>query len=123
MPSKKNYGSISISKLQDGKNALSVNINAPTQFFKSSNGVNYSPTNIVLTPIFQGGATFKKWQFSLNGDNNWTDVISSTNGVTIGSVGGVQNCLTIQNTSTLFNTSASTVSFRVTIMESETIMM
>lgn len=29
---KKNYGSISISKLQDGKNALSVNINAPTQF-------------------------------------------------------------------------------------------
>ena len=121
MPSKKNYGSISISKLQDGKNALSVNINAPTQFFKSSNGVNYSPTNIVLTPIFQGGATFKKWQFSLNGDNNWTDVISSTNGVTIGSVGGVQNCLTIQNTSTLFNTSASTVSFRVTIMESETI--
>ena len=121
MPSKKNYGSISISKLQDGKNALSVNINAPTQFFKSSNGVNYSPTNIVLTPIFQGGATFKKWQFSLNGDNNWTDVISSTNGVTIGSVSGIQNCLTIQNTSTLFNTSASTVSFRVTIMESETI--
>ena len=121
MPSKKNYGSISISKLQDGKNALSVNINAPTQFFKSSNGVNYSPTNIVLTPIFQGGATFKKWQFSLNGDNNWTDVISSTNGVTIGSVSGIQNCLTIQNTSTLFNTSASTVSFRVTIVESETI--
>ena len=121
MPSKKNYGSISISKLQDGKNALSVNINVPTQFFKSSNGVNYSPTNIVLTPIFQGGATFKKWQFSLNGDNNWTDVISSTNGVTIGSVSGIQNCLTIQNTSTLFNTSASTVSFRVTIVESETI--
>ena len=119
--SKKNYGKISISKLENGKNALGININTPTQLFKSSNGKTYLPESIVLTPVLQGGATFTKWQFSLNGDNSWTDVNSNTNGVTIGSVGGVENCLTIRNTSTLFNTSTASVSFKAKILQSDII--
>lgn len=119
--SKKYYGAITISSIKDGKNALSVDISAPTQFFKSSNGTTYVPASIILTPVFQGGATYRKWQYSLNGENSWTDINSSTNGVTIGKVNSVDNCLTIQNTSTLFNTSASSVSFRVNIVESDDI--
>ena len=46
-----------------GAAAKSVDITATTQVFKSTDGgTTFSPDTIKLTPLFQGGISFGKWQ-------------------------------------------------------------
>lgn len=91
-----------------GAAAKSVDITATSQVFKSTDGgLTFSPDNIKLTPVFQGGIAFSKWQYSTNGGTSWTDVASGSNGLTIAS--GV---LTIAKTCTLFTDSITALSFK-----------
>lgn len=91
-----------------GADAKSVQINSSTQYFKSVNGgVSYTPDTITLTPIFQGGITYLKWQYSLDGGRTWTDVNGSTNGVSVST-----SVLTLKNTSTLFTDKISSIPFK-----------
>ena len=81
-----------------GAAAKSVDITASSQIFKSTDGgATFSPDTIKLTPVFQGGILFSKWQYSTNGGTLWTDVTSGSNGLTISS-----RVLTIAKTCSLF---------------------
>ena len=81
-----------------GTSAKSVNIVASSQVFKSiDGGSTFSPDTITLTPVFQGGISYSKWQYSTNG-STWTNVTSGSNGLTIAS--GV---LTIAKSSNLYS--------------------
>lgn len=66
-----------------GKDAASCNILASSSSFISSDGITYTPENIVLTPQFQG-CKYAKWQYSVNGIN-WSDVVNGQNGLMINS--------------------------------------
>lgn len=91
-----------------GAAAKSVDITATTQVFKSTDGgTTFSPDTINLTPLFQGGISFGKWQYSINGGTSWADVASGSNGLTIAS--GV---LTIAKTCSLFTNSLTALSFK-----------
>lgn len=91
-----------------GAAAKSVDITASSQIFKSTDGgATFSPDTIKLTPIFQGGISFSKWQYSTNGGTSWTDVTIGSNGLTISS--GV---LTITKTCSLFTGSVTSLSFK-----------
>lgn len=88
-----------------GAAAKLVDINATSQVFKCpTDSTTYSPTTIVLTPTFQGGISYNKWQYSTNGGSSWTDVSSGSHGLTISS-----GKLTIQNSSDLYNSTTSVI--------------
>ena len=90
-----------------GTDAKSVDITASSQVFKSTDGGStFSPDTIKLTPVFQGGISYSKWQYSTNG-STWTDVTSVSNGLTIAS--GV---LTIAKSSNLYSDTVTSVSFK-----------
>lgn len=60
-----------------GVAAKSIDITASSQVFKSTDGgMTFSPDTIKLSPIFQGGISFSKWQYSINGGTSWVDVAS-----------------------------------------------
>lgn len=91
-----------------GTSAKSVDITASSQVFKSTDGGStFSPDTIKLTPVFQGGISYSKWQYSTNGGSSWTDVSSGSHGLTISS--GV---LTIAKTSDLYTSSVTSISFK-----------
>lgn len=91
-----------------GDAAKSIDIIASSQVFKSTDGgMTFSPDTIKLTPIFQGGISYSKWQYSINGGTSWADVASGSNGLTIAS--GV---LTIAKTCSLFTNSITALSFK-----------
>lgn len=92
----------------DGAAGMVANIIASSQIFKSTDGgIVFSPDSIVLTPSLQI-VTYSKWQYSTNGGTTWIDAESGSNGITIGTVNAVANCLTLVKTSALFYTSAIT---------------
>ena len=91
-----------------GSSAMSVDINATSQIFKSNDGgTTYTPDTIVLTPVFQN-CSFSSWQYSTNGGSTWSTVVSGSNGLTLSS-----NVLTIAKTSALFTSTVTSVVFRV----------
>ena len=91
-----------------GTAAKSIDITATSQVFKSTDGgQTFSPNTIILTPVFQGGISFSKWQYSTNGGSNWVDVVSGNNGLYISS--GV---LTINKTSALYTDSITSITFK-----------
>lgn len=91
-----------------GAAAKSIYITASSQVFKSTDGgTTFSPDTIKLTPVFQGGITYSKWQYSVNGGSSWTDVTSGSHGLTISS--GV---LSIAKTSDLFTDTVTSISFK-----------
>ncbi len=91
-----------------GTAAKSIDITATSQVFKSTDGgQTFSPNTIILTPVFQGGISFSKWQYSTNGGSNWVDVVSGNNGLYISS--GV---LTINKTSALYTDSVTSITFK-----------
>lgn len=103
---------------QDGADAKLAIINTSSQIFKAESGSNtYSPNSIVLTPTFQN-CTYVRWQYSTNG-TSWTNVTSGNNGLTIGTVNNVQNCLTISNSSTLFTNAVTSLVFKLVTNNSE----
>lgn len=91
-----------------GTSAKSVDIVASSQVFKSiDGGSTFSPDAITLTPVFQGGISYSKWQYSVDGGSTWTDVTSGSHGLTISS--GV---LSIAKTSDLFTETVTSISFK-----------
>lgn len=91
-----------------GTAAKSIYITASSQVFKSTDGgTTFSPDTITLTPVFQGGITYSKWQYSVNGGSSWTDVTSGSHGLTISS-----GILTIAKTSDLYTDSITSISFK-----------
>lgn len=91
-----------------GTDAKAVNVTASSQIFKSTDGgLTYSPETIKLTPAFQGGISFGKWQYSINGGTSWADVVSGQNGLTVAS--GV---LTIAKTCAFYTKDITSISFK-----------
>ena len=91
----------------EGTKANTCKIMASTNVFKSNDGgVTFSPSTITLTCKVQT-VTFSKWQYSLDGGSTWKDVVSGSNGLTISS-----NVLTIAQTSSLYNTTVTSITFK-----------
>ena len=91
----------------EGTKANTCKIMASTNVFKSNDGgVTFSPSTITLTCKVQT-VTFNKWQYSLDGGSTWKDVVSGSNGLTISS-----NVLTIAQTSSLYNTTVTSITFK-----------
>lgn len=90
-----------------GDDAKDCTITATSDVFKSiDGGSTYSPTSITITPFYQA-VNYSKWSYSTNGGSSFSDVTSSTNGVSISNTSPYP--LTVQNSSTLFNTNSSIV--------------
>ena len=91
-----------------GTSAKSVDITANSQIFKSTDGgQTFSPDTIKLTPTFQGGISFSKWQYSIDGGVTWKDVVSGNNGLYISS-----SILTINKTSNLYTDTTTSITFK-----------
>lgn len=91
-----------------GTSAKTVDIIANSQIFKSTDGgQTFSPETIKLTPTFQGGISFSKWQYSIDGGVTWKDVVSGNNRLYISS--GV---LTINKTSNLYTDTTTSITFK-----------
>lgn len=91
-----------------GTSAKSVDIIANNQIFKSTDGgQTFSPDTIKLTPTFQGGISFSKWQYSIDGGVTWKDVVSGNNGLYISS-----SILTINKTSNLYTDTTTSITFK-----------
>lgn len=91
-----------------GTSAKSVDIIANNQIFKSTDGgQTFSPDTIKLTPTFQGGINFSKWQYSIDGGVTWKDVVSGNNGLYISS-----SILTINKTSNLYTDTTTSITFK-----------
>ena len=97
----------------DGAAGKVANIIASSQIFKSTDGgIVFSPDSIVLTPSLQI-VTYSKWQYSANGGTTWVDAESGSNGITIGTVNAVDNCLTLVKTSALYTSAITSVVFKL----------
>ena len=97
----------------DGAAGKVANIIASSQIFKSTDGgIVFSPDSIVLTPSLQN-VTYSKWQYSTNGGTTWVDAESGSNGITIGTVNAVDNCLTLVKTSALYTSAITSVVFKL----------
>lgn len=92
----------------NGSPAKSIDITSSSQIFKSTDGgVTFAPDIITLTPRLQGGITYSKWQYSVNGGKTWDDITSTTNGISITS--GV---LSISKNSTLYTKTITSIVFK-----------
>lgn len=101
----KTSNQITISNVSD---ARAVTVTATSQIFKSvDGGATFSPDTIQITPVFQGGISYSKWQYSLNGGRTWTDISSGAHGLSVSS--GV---LTIAKTCDLYTDSVTSISFK-----------
>lgn len=108
------YDEITIVKVSDGAkgdngdNAKTVSLTSSSQVFKSTDGgLTFTPDNIVITPNYQN-VSYSKWQYSTDGGISWTDVSSSTNGVTYSSTS-----LTLSKSSTLFTNKVTSIIFKI----------
>ena len=108
------YDEITIVKVSDGAkgdngdNAKTVSLTSSSQVFKSTDGgLTFTPDNIVITPNYQN-VSYSKWQYSTNGGSSWTDISSSTNGVTYNSTS-----LTLSKSSTLFTEKVTSIIFKI----------
>ena len=91
-----------------GDSAKTVSLTSSSQVFKSTDGgLTFTPDNIVITPNYQN-VSYTKWQYSTNGGSSWTDVSSSTNGVTYSSTS-----LTLSKSSTLFTNKVTSIIFKI----------
>ena len=96
-----------------GDSAKTVSLTSSSQVFKSTDGgLTFTPDDIVITPNFQN-VTYSKWQYSTNGGSSWTDVGSSTNGVTYNSTS-----LTLSKSSTLLTDKVTSVAFKIVTNDS-----
>lgn len=91
-----------------GSSAKAIDVTASSQVFKSTDGgATFSPDTITLTPIFQGGINYSKWQYSTNGGSSWTDLSNGSHSCTI-----VSGVLTVNKSCDLFTDAITTVSFK-----------
>lgn len=96
----------------NGAAAKLITISPSAQIFKASEGATggFTPNYIYLYPNLQN-VTYQKWSYSTDGIA-WTQVLSGTKGLSIGNYNGVSHSLRILNTSSLFTSSVTAVSFK-----------
>lgn len=112
----KSFGRISVSKIYNGANSISVDITANSQVFISyDRGETFTPDVIKLTPNCQGGANFKSWQYSTDNGATWKALGNNTHDCTIDSKTHV---LSIKHFSDIFGV-GNMVSIRANIVENE----
>ena len=93
---------------KEGVAAKSVKVIAESTVFKSTDGgETFSPDIIRITPTFQGGITFSKWQYSIDGGTTWKDVINGKNGLTVSS-----STLIVAKTCDLYTDAITVISFK-----------
>lgn len=99
-----------------GAGACSLSIQASSQIFKSTDGVNYTPETITLTPIVQNLAkTNSVWEYSTNGGSSWISVdntTSSTSDVYCSNDGDGNKVLTIPRGFTGYTATVTSIVFR-----------
>lgn len=112
----KSFGRISVSKIYNGENSISVDITANSQVFISyDRGETFTPDVIKLTPNCQGGANFKSWQYSTDNGATWKALGNNTHDCTIDNKTHV---LSIKHFSDIFGV-GNMVSIRANIVENE----
>ncbi len=100
---------------KEGVAAKSVKVVADSTVFKSTDGgTTFSPDTIRITPTFQGGVTFSKWQYSTDGGTTWKDVTNGQNGLTVSS-----SVLIVSKTCDLYSDTITAVSFKCISNDSE----
>ena len=112
----KSFGRISVAKIYNGTNSISVDITANSQVFISyDRGETFTPDIIKLTPNCQGGANFKSWQYSTDNGATWKALSNNTHDCTIDNKTHV---LSIKHFSDIFGV-GNMVSIRANIVENE----
>lgn len=112
----KSFGRISVAKIYNGTNSISVDITANSQVFISyDRGETFTPDVIKLTPNCQGGANFKSWQYSTDNGATWKALGNNTHDCTIDNKTHV---LSIKHFSDIFGV-GNMVSIRANIVENE----
>lgn len=112
----KSFGRISVAKIYNGTNSISVDITANSQVFISyDRGETFTPDVIKLTPNCQGGANFKSWQYSTDNGTTWKALGNNTHDCTIDNK---TNVLNIKHFSDIFGV-GNMVSIRANIVENE----
>lgn len=93
---------------KEGAAAKSVKVIAESTVFKSTDGgETFSPDTIRITPTFQGGVTFSKWQYSIDSGTTWKDITNGKNGLTISS-----STLIVSKTCDLYTNAITVISFK-----------
>lgn len=93
---------------KEGVAAKSVKVIAESTVFKSTDGgETFSPDTIRITPTFQGGITFSKWQYSIDSGTTWKDITNGKNGLTISS-----STLIVSKTCDLYTNAITVISFK-----------
>lgn len=93
---------------KEGAAAKSVKVIAESTVFKSTDGgETFSPDTIRITPNFQGGITFSKWQYSIDSGTTWKDITNGKNGLTISS-----STLIVSKTCDLYTDAITVISFK-----------
>lgn len=93
---------------KEGVAAKSVKVIAESTVFKSTDGgETFSPDTIRITPTFQGGITFSKWQYSIDSGATWKDITNGKNGLTISS-----STLIVSKTCDLYTDAITVISFK-----------
>lgn len=93
---------------KEGAAAKSVKVIAESTVFKSTDGgETFSPDTIRITPTFQGGITFSKWQYSIDSGTTWKDITNGKNGLTTSS-----STLIVSKTCDLYTDAITVISFK-----------
>ena len=93
---------------KEGVAAKSIKVVADSTVFKSTDGgATFSPDTVRITPTFQGGITFSKWQYSIDGGTTWKDVVNGQNGLTVSS-----SVLIVSKTCDLYADTITAISFK-----------
>lgn len=93
---------------KEGAAAKLVKVIAESTVFKSTDGgETFSPDTIRITPTFQGGITFSKWQYSIDSGTTWKDITNGKNGLTISS-----STLIVSKTCDLYTDAITAISFK-----------
>lgn len=96
-----------------GTSASFVDVTPSAYFFKSTTGKDgvFTPDYIYLYPRFQT-VTYSKWQYYNDSTSSWADIVSGSNGLTIGTYNSTANSLQISKNSSLYTDSITSVSFK-----------
>lgn len=96
-----------------GAGACSLSIEASSQIFKSTDGTNYTPDTITLTPIVQNlSLANAQWKYSTNGGSTWTDVTNTTSSASNVYYNATTKVLTIPKGFTGYTSTVTSIVFR-----------
>lgn len=102
------------SRGEKGDNAKNLTITPSSQYFKSTDGgKTFAPNTITIKPTIQGGISFGKWQYSIDGGVSFADVVSGQKGLSVSN-----NVLSVNKDSSLYSDVVTMVTFRAVASDS-----